>query len=45
MAENLHNANLDVTLIEMQDQVMAPLDKEMANLLHENMIANQVDLI
>ena len=29
----------------MQDQVMAPLDKEMANLLHENMIANQVDLI
>lgn len=45
MAENLHNANLNVTLIEMQDQVMAPLDKEMANLLHENMIANQVNLI
>ena len=45
MAENLHNANLNVTLIEMQDQVMAPLDKEMANLLHENMLTNQVDLI
>ena len=45
MAENLHNANLNVTLIEMQDQVMAPLDKEMANLLHQNMLTNQVDLI
>ncbi len=45
IAENLHNANLNVTLIEMQDQVMAPLDKEMANLLHENMLTNQVDLI
>lgn len=45
MAENLDYANLEVTLIEMQNQVMAPLDLEMANLLHENIIANGVDLI
>lgn len=45
MAENLHKAGLHVSLIEMQDQVMAPIDKEMANLLHENMIMNEVNLI
>lgn len=45
MAENLDHANLEVTLIEMQNQVMAPLDLEMANLLHENIIANGIDLI
>lgn len=45
MTENLDHANLEVTLIEMQNQVMAPLDLEMANLLHENIIANGVDLI
>lgn len=45
MAENLDHANLEVTLIEMQNQVMAPLDLEMANLLHENIIVNGVDLI
>ena len=36
MAENLHRAGLQVTLIEALDQVMAPLDFEMAQLLHEN---------
>ncbi len=45
MAENLHETGVQVSLIEMQDQVMAPMDKEMANLLHENMLKNQVDLI
>ena len=45
MAENLHAAGVQVSIIEMQDQVMAPLDKEMANLLHENMEMNQVELI
>ena len=45
MAENLHAAGIEVTLIEMQDQVMAPLDFEMAQLLHENMRMNQVELI
>ena len=45
MAENLHAAGIEVTLIEMQNQVMAPLDMEMANLLHENIRMNQVNLI
>jgi len=45
MAENLVEAGIKVTIIEMQDQVMAPLDMEMANLLHENILANGVDLI
>lgn len=45
MAENLHAAGLSVSLIEMQNQVMAPLDLEMANLIHENLIMNQVELI
>ncbi|CUX35582.1 FAD-dependent oxidoreductase [Clostridium sp. C105KSO13] len=45
MAENLRKAGIDVTIIEMLDQVMAPVDYEMAQLLHENIRANQVELI
>jgi len=45
MAENLHAAGLEVSLIEMQNQVMAPVDYEMAQLLHENMRMNHVNLI
>lgn len=45
MAENLQAAGLKVSLIEMQNQVMPPLDLEMANLLHENLNMNQVELI
>ena len=43
-AENLHHAGLEVTLIEALDQVMAPLDPEMAALLHENISSKGVDL-
>lgn len=43
-AENLHHAGLKVTLIEAMDQVMAPLDPEMAALLHENIESKGVDL-
>ncbi|WP_312059754.1 FAD-dependent oxidoreductase [Anaerotignum sp.] len=45
MAENLHAEGLEVSVIEMQSQVMAPVDPEMANLVHENMIMNGVNLI
>ncbi len=44
MAENLRHAGLTVSLIEMQDQVMAPLDYEMAQLIHENLIQNGINL-
>lgn len=45
MAENLHERGIEVSVIEMQNQVMAPFDPEMANLIHENMKSNQVNLI
>lgn len=44
MAENLHHAGLGVSIIEAMDQVMAPIDMEMANLLHENIRDNGVKL-
>ena len=44
MSENLHSAGLEVSLIEALDQVMAPLDFEMAQLLHENIRQNGVKL-
>ena len=37
MAENLQKAGIGVSVIEMQNQVMAPLDYELAELLHGNM--------
>ncbi len=45
MAENLNQAGIEVSIIEMQNQVMAPVDIEMANLLHENMKMNHINLI
>lgn len=45
MAENLAHAGVQVSIIEMLDQVMAPLDYEMAQLLHENIVQNGVGLI
>lgn len=44
-AENLRHLGLDVTIIEMLDQVMAPIDYEMAQLLHENILQNGVNLL
>ena len=44
MAENLRHAGLEVALIEALDQVMAPVDFEMAQLLHENIRSNGVKL-
>lgn len=44
MAENLHAIGCEVTLVEMQNQVMPPVDFEMAQLLHENMKMNNVSL-
>ncbi len=44
MAENLNNLGIAVTIVEMLDQVMTPLDYEMAQLLHENIQDNGVVL-
>ena len=43
MAENC-SGGPQVSLIEALDQVMAPLDFEMAQLVHENMVQNGVQL-
>lgn len=45
MAENLEEAGCKVTLVEMLNQVMAPIDFEMAQLVHENLKLNGVELI
>ena len=44
MAENLHHAGLQVSLIEALNQVMAPVDFEMAQMLHENIRSHGVKL-
>lgn len=44
MAENLHARGIQTAVIEAQDQVMAPLDFEMAQILHKNIRANGVSL-
>ena len=36
-AENLVHAGFDVTLVEMLDQVLAPLDREFARLVEEHL--------
>ncbi len=43
-AENLAHAGFDVTLVEMLDQVLAPLDREMANLVEGHLESNGVHL-
>jgi CoA-disulfide reductase len=45
MAENLQERGVSVTLVEMADQVMAPLDYEMAAIVHEHLLQNGVNLI
>ena len=45
MAENLHQLGIDITVVEMLDQVMAPLDFEMAQIVHSHLIDKKVDLI
>ncbi|TNI81858.1 FAD-dependent oxidoreductase [Aeromonas sobria] len=44
MMEALHQRKLEVTLLELADQVMAPVDKEMANMLHARIREEGIDL-
>lgn len=44
MAENLSRRGIAVTVVEMADQVMAPLDYAMAALVHQHLNAKGVDL-
>lgn len=45
MAENLKNAGLDVTVVEMADHVIAPLDYDMACDVHSHLEQKGVHLI
>jgi len=45
MAENLQNLGITVTIIEMADQVLTPIDPEMAVIVHRHLAAHGVDLI
>lgn len=44
MVEALHHRGIDVTLLELSDQVMAPVDREMANMLHQHICEKGIDL-
>ncbi len=44
-AENFKKAGLKVTLIEGLEQVLMPLDKEMAHFIHNELLNNDVELI
>lgn len=45
MAENLHDRGVEVTLVEMGNQIMAPVDYEMASILHSHIKDKGVNLI
>ena len=44
MAENLHALGIEVGVIEMANQVMAPLDFSMAAIVHHHIVENDVSL-
>lgn len=45
MAENLCHRGLKVTIVEMADQVMAPLDYEMAAIIHKYLKTKDIELV
>lgn len=45
MAENLHHRGVKVTLVEMANQIMTPIDYEMACILHNHLKDQGVTLI
>lgn len=44
VAENLAHKGLHVSLVEMADQIMTPLDFEMASILHHHISDNKINL-
>ncbi len=43
MAENLHKLGMQVTIVEMAEQVMTPLDYSMASLVHQHLKTKNVE--
>lgn len=44
MAENLYERGIDVSIVEMADQVMTPIDFEMAQVVHQHIQSKDVKL-
>lgn len=44
MAENLHYAGANVSIVELADQVMAPIDYSMASQVHQHLLEKGVSL-
>ncbi len=45
MAENLSQLGMEVTIVEMADQVMPPLDYEMVSIIHQHLKDKGINLI
>lgn len=45
MAENLHHNGISVSVVEMADQVMAPVDYSTAALIHDHLLQKGVELL
>ena len=45
LAENLHLRGIQVTLVEMLNQILVPLDYEMAAIVHDHLRENEMQLI
>lgn len=45
MLENLYDLGLNLTLVEASEQVMAPLDIEMASIIHEHIVDKGIQVI
>ncbi len=44
MAENFHHRGIEVSVVELADQVLGPIDKEMAAQVHNHMRSKGIDL-
>jgi CoA-disulfide reductase len=44
VAENLHKLGIDITIIELSDHVIGPLDFDMASIVHQHLKTNNVEL-
>ncbi len=44
MAENLHHQGLEVSMVEMLDQVLTSLDPDMASYVHQELLDNDIKL-
>lgn len=44
LVENLHRRGIAITIVELAEQVLAPLDSEMASLIHQHLKEKKVEL-